>query len=260
MGFFDEIKSKNCSLYGQWLGIISIILLIALGIVGFTGHVIFSIVGWVIAFLLVLVEIPLCIKVCPTSPKLDSFIAYFENCYFRAILYLVFAVVMFLSNLKGTGPLIACGVSLLLGSICYGFAAFKGQAFASSKILGGTGVDNVKLAALRAETDNANARSDEYTATLKQLETDHIQKDHELHSLQSKVKLLEKKLDTTESELQTASKNYQDADLRVEELEKNATKLEQELEAAEKRNEDLKELYKSAKEEMDELERQLEVV
>ncbi|KAG2235594.1 hypothetical protein INT48_002368 [Thamnidium elegans] len=237
MGFFDEIKSKNCSLYGQWLGIISIILLIALGIVGFTGHIIFSIVGWVIAFLLVLVEIPLCLKVCPTSPKLDSFIAYFENCYFRAILYLVFAVVMFLSNLVSVGPLIACGVSLLLASICYGIAAFTGQAYASSKILGGTGVDNVKLAALRAETDNANARSDEYTATLKQLETDHIQKDHELHSLQSK-----------------------DADLRVEELEKNATKLEQELEAAEKRNEELKELYKSAKEEMDELERQLEVV
>ncbi|KAI8090619.1 hypothetical protein BDF21DRAFT_333609 [Thamnidium elegans] len=241
MGFFDEIKSKNCSLYGQWLGIISIILLIALGIVGFTGHIIFSIVGWVIAFLLVLVEIPLCLKVCPTSPKL-------------------FAVVMFLSNLVSVGPLIACGVSLLLASICYGIAAFTGQAYASSKILGGTGVDNVKLAALRAETDNANARSDEYTATLKQLETDHIQKDHELHSLQSKVKLLENKLDKTESELQTASKNFQDADLRVEELEKNATKLEQELEAAEKRNEELKELYKSAKEEMDELERQLEVV
>ncbi|GAA5801249.1 hypothetical protein HPULCUR_006694 [Helicostylum pulchrum] len=127
------LMSNDIMRYTGRLGIISIILLIALGIVGFTGHVIFSIVGWVIAFLLVLVEIPLCIKVCPTSPKLDSFIAYFENCYFRAILYLVFAVVMFLSNLKGTGPLIACGVSLLLGSICYGFAAFKGQAFASSK-------------------------------------------------------------------------------------------------------------------------------
>lgn len=31
-----------------------------------------------------------------------------------------FAVVMFLSNLKGTGPLIATGVSLLLAAICYG--------------------------------------------------------------------------------------------------------------------------------------------
>ncbi|KAI9342989.1 hypothetical protein BD770DRAFT_422005 [Pilaira anomala] len=241
MGLFDEVKSRNFSLYGQWFGIISIILLIALGIVDFLSHWIFSIVGWVIAFLLVLVEIPLCLKVCPTSPKL-------------------FAVVMFLSNLVNVGPLIATGVSLLLASICYGIAAFTGQAFASSKMLGGTGVDNIKLAALRAEIDNANARSDEHTATLKQLETDHIQKDHELHSLQSKVKSLEKQLDKTEAELQTATANFQDADLRVENLENTATKLEHELEAAEKRNEELKELYKTAKEEMEEMERQLEVV
>ncbi|KAG0182504.1 Golgi apparatus membrane protein tvp18 [Apophysomyces sp. BC1021] len=149
MGCGDEIKSMNFSLYGQWLGIASIILLIALGIVGFLGHVVFSIVGWVIAFILVFAEIPLCIKFCPTSPKFDTFIAYFENCYFRAAMYLVFAVVMFLSNLMGTGPLIAAAVCLLLASICYesvfliGAAAFTGQAFASSKILGGTGVDNV---------------------------------------------------------------------------------------------------------------------
>ncbi|KAI8353228.1 hypothetical protein BD560DRAFT_336780 [Blakeslea trispora] len=124
MGVFDEVKSKNFALYGQWLGIISIILLIALGIVGFLSHVVFSIVGWVIAFILVLVEIPLCLKVCPTSPKF-------------------FAVVMFLSNLLNVGPLIACGVSLLLAAICYGIAAFTGQAFASSRMFGGTGVDNV---------------------------------------------------------------------------------------------------------------------
>ncbi|CEG76745.1 hypothetical protein RMATCC62417_11602 [Rhizopus microsporus] len=143
MGAFDEIKSRNFSLYGQWLGIVSIILLIVLGIVGFLGHVIFSIVGFVIAFILVFVEVPLCLKFCPTSPKFDTFISYFENCYFRALMYLAFAVVMFLSNLKGTGPLIATGVSLLLAAICYGIAAFTGQAFASSKLLGGTGVDNV---------------------------------------------------------------------------------------------------------------------
>ncbi|ORX50947.1 hypothetical protein DM01DRAFT_251732 [Hesseltinella vesiculosa] len=89
MGCFDEAKSMNFSLYGQWLGIISICLLIALGVVGIASHVVFSIVGWVIAFLLVLVEIPLCIKLCPTSPKLDVFISYFENCYFRAVMYLV---------------------------------------------------------------------------------------------------------------------------------------------------------------------------
>ncbi|KAI9273583.1 hypothetical protein BY458DRAFT_508260 [Sporodiniella umbellata] len=143
MGLFDEAKSRNFSLYGQWLGIVSIILLIALGIVGIQHHVVFSIVGWVIAFILACVEIPLCFKMCPTSPKFDSFVSYFENCYFRAIMYLAFAVIMFLSNLLNVGPLIATGVSLLLAALCYGFAAVSGQAFASSRILGGTGVDNV---------------------------------------------------------------------------------------------------------------------
>ncbi|KAI8370643.1 golgi apparatus membrane protein TVP18 [Radiomyces spectabilis] len=143
MGCFDEIKSRNFSLYGQWLGIASIILLIALGIVGLQSHIVFSIVGWVIAFILLMVEIPLCLKVCPTSPKFDGFIAYFENCYFRAVMYLIFAVVMFLSRLMNTGPLIAAAVCLLLAAISYGAAAVMGQSFASSRILGGTGVDNV---------------------------------------------------------------------------------------------------------------------
>jgi hypothetical protein len=58
---------------------------------------------------------------------------------------------MFLSNLINTGPLIACGVTLLFAAIAYGkiiivvthvrilnnntigIAAFTGQAFASSK-------------------------------------------------------------------------------------------------------------------------------
>ncbi|KAL1929270.1 hypothetical protein VTP01DRAFT_2329 [Rhizomucor pusillus] len=143
MGCLNEITSRNFSLYGQWLGIISIILLIVLGIVGFLGHVVFSIVGWVIAVILIFVEVPLCIKFCPTSPKFDNFITFFENCWFRAVMYLIFAVVMFLSNLLGTGPLIAAAVCLLLAAISYAAAAATGQAFASSKYLGGTGVDNV---------------------------------------------------------------------------------------------------------------------
>ncbi|KAL0080129.1 hypothetical protein J3Q64DRAFT_1752833 [Phycomyces blakesleeanus] len=144
MGCFGEIRSMNFSLYGQWLGLASIALLIALGIVDLTKHVVFSIVGWVIAFIIIMVEIPLCFKMCPTSPKFDTFVAYFENSYFRAAMYLVFAIVMFLSNLlHGATPLIACAVCLLLAAISYGVAAVMGQAFASSSLIGGTGVDNV---------------------------------------------------------------------------------------------------------------------
>ncbi|KAI8052742.1 hypothetical protein BDF21DRAFT_350415 [Thamnidium elegans] len=89
MGIFDEFKSRNFSLYAQWLGVISIVLLIALGVIAFPSNPIFSPIGWVIAFILFFVEVPLCTKFCPTSPKFDGFIARFENSYFRGIMYLV---------------------------------------------------------------------------------------------------------------------------------------------------------------------------
>ncbi|KAL1930379.1 hypothetical protein VTP01DRAFT_10541 [Rhizomucor pusillus] len=143
MGIIDEFASRNFSLYAQWFGIISIILLVVLGVVSLVSNIIFSIIGWVFAFILVFVEVPLCTKFCPTSPKFDNFVATFENSYLRAALYLVFAVVMFLSNLINTTSLIAAAVTLLLAAICYGIAAVKQQPHASTKILGGTGVDNV---------------------------------------------------------------------------------------------------------------------
>ncbi|SAM02695.1 hypothetical protein [Absidia glauca] len=155
MGCFDEVKSMNLSLYGQWLGIVSIILLIALGIVGFTSHIVFSIVGWVIAFLLVLVEIPLCLKVSRLAENCHWGTDTNESCLGahlfssapqapNSTMYLIFAVIMFLSNLlHGATPLIAAAVALLLAALCYLGAAVMGQAFASSRILGGTGTDNV---------------------------------------------------------------------------------------------------------------------
>ncbi|KAI9321480.1 hypothetical protein BX666DRAFT_2023609 [Dichotomocladium elegans] len=58
-------------------------------------------------------------------------------------MYLVFAVVMFCSTILNTGPLVAAAVCLLLAAICYGAGAATGQAFASSRFLGGTDVDTV---------------------------------------------------------------------------------------------------------------------
>ncbi|KAI9321479.1 hypothetical protein BX666DRAFT_1902549 [Dichotomocladium elegans] len=49
MGISNEVTSRNFSLYGQWLGIASICLLIALGIFGITSHIVFSIVGWLVS-------------------------------------------------------------------------------------------------------------------------------------------------------------------------------------------------------------------
>ncbi|KAI9343837.1 hypothetical protein BD770DRAFT_397951 [Pilaira anomala] len=143
MGILEEFKSRNFSLYAQWLGVVSLALLIALGVITLGSNPIFAIIGWIIAFILFFVEVPLCTKFCPTSPNFDGFIARFENSYFRGIMYLVFSVVMFLSTLIKTTSLVAPAVTLLLTFICYGIAGFKNQPHASTKILGGTGVDNV---------------------------------------------------------------------------------------------------------------------
>ncbi|KAI9031918.1 hypothetical protein CLU79DRAFT_730678 [Phycomyces nitens] len=143
MGIFAEFASRNFSLYAQWFGLVSIVLLIALGIVSLVGNLIFSIIGWVLAFILVFVEVPLCKKVCPTSPKFDGFVNTFESSYLRAGLYVVFSIVMFLSRTISTTILLIPAVTLLLAAISYAIAGFKQQPHASTAILGGTGVDNI---------------------------------------------------------------------------------------------------------------------
>ncbi|KAI7874611.1 uncharacterized protein EV154DRAFT_527023 [Mucor mucedo] len=143
MGVLEEFKSRNFSLYAQWLGVASIALLIALGVINVLGNPIFAILGWVIAFILFFVEVPLCTKFCPTSPRFDGFVARFENSYFRGAMYLLFSVIMFISTVVKTTTLVVPAVTLLLTFLSYVIAGLKNQPHASTKILGGTGVDNV---------------------------------------------------------------------------------------------------------------------
>jgi len=61
--------------------------LILFGILNF--HIAWSLIGWIIAFLLIFIEVPLCMKCCPTSIKFDTFMGRFQNSYFRAGAYLM---------------------------------------------------------------------------------------------------------------------------------------------------------------------------
>ncbi|KAL1923195.1 uncharacterized protein VTP21DRAFT_9571 [Calcarisporiella thermophila] len=142
MGFIEELKSKNFSIYAQWAGLVSILLLLIFGILGVVtlGNLVFGIIGLIMAAILAFVEIPLCLKCCPVSDRFDGFIKVFENHYLRAVLYLVFAVVMFLSHFLGSTGLIAAGVALLLGCIFYAIAAFTHQEHAASSFTGGASV------------------------------------------------------------------------------------------------------------------------
>jgi hypothetical protein len=89
---------------------------------------------------LIFVEVPLLLRICPTSSTFDNFIRRFTTNYMRAAIYGTMSLVQWLSIIKDPTSLIAAAVMLLLASICYLIAGLKGQGFVGSKTLGGQGV------------------------------------------------------------------------------------------------------------------------
>lgn len=143
MTLAEEFKSRNFSIYGQWTGVLCIILCFALGIANLfhvNWVIAFSIVCLVCSFVIIFIEIPLLLRICPTSPKFDTFIRKFETNYMRAAIYLTMSIVQWVSIVAMATSLIVPAVFLLIAAVFYALAGFKGQAFQGSKTLGGHGV------------------------------------------------------------------------------------------------------------------------
>jgi hypothetical protein len=85
-------------------------------------------------------EVPLLLRICPTSEKFDGFIRRFTTNYTRAAVYLVMSIVQWLSLIKEPTSLIAAAIFLLLTAIFYAVAGLRKDQFMSSKTLGGQGV------------------------------------------------------------------------------------------------------------------------
>ena len=96
--------------------------------------------GRVSGLLLIFIEIPFLLRICPTSKKFDDFVRKFHSNYGRAGIYLVMALVQWLSLIKDASSLIAAAVVLTIAGFFYGLAGIKGQEFMGSKTLGGAGV------------------------------------------------------------------------------------------------------------------------
>lgn len=143
MTLAEEFRSRNFSIYGQWTGVLCIILCFALGIANIfhANFVIaFSIVCLISSFIIIFIEIPLLLRICPTSAKFDTFIRKFSSNYMRAAIYFVLSAVQWISIWPMATSLIVAAIFLLLASIFYALAGFKGQEFQGSKTLGGQGV------------------------------------------------------------------------------------------------------------------------
>lgn len=92
--------------------------------------------------ILIFIEVPFLLRICPTSSKFDAFIRRFTTNWMRAAMYGVMSVVQWLSLLPGSGAssLIVAAVFLLIASIFYALAGLKSQEFVGSKTLGGQGL------------------------------------------------------------------------------------------------------------------------
>jgi len=143
----EEFATRNFSIYAQWLGVLSMILCFALGISNIVSSVftfrlltlIIAIFCLVSAFVILFVEVPLLLRICPTSSTFDAAIRKISTNYMRAAAYGAMAAIQWISTARPSS-LIAAAVFLTLTAVCYLLAAVKGQAFVGSKTLGGQGV------------------------------------------------------------------------------------------------------------------------
>jgi hypothetical protein len=90
--------------------------------------------------MLIFLEIPFLLRICPTSKTFDDFMRKFHSLYGRAGFYLIAALVQWLSLTKYATSLIAAAVLLTIAGLFYLAAALTGQEFVGSKTLGGSGV------------------------------------------------------------------------------------------------------------------------
>ena len=91
-------------------------------------------------FIILFIEVPLLLRICPISGAFDNFIRRFETNYMRAGIYGVMSIIQWLSLIRYATSLIAVAVVLLFASAFYLLAGIRGQAFVNSKTLGGQGV------------------------------------------------------------------------------------------------------------------------
>ena len=92
------------------------------------------------SFIILFVEVPLLLRICPTSSTFDTFIRRFETNYMRAAIYGVMSIIQWISIAVKPTSLIVAAIVLLITACFYALAGVKGQGFVGSKTLGGQGV------------------------------------------------------------------------------------------------------------------------
>ncbi|KAK6459896.1 hypothetical protein DFJ63DRAFT_254726 [Scheffersomyces coipomensis] len=136
-GLSSDFKKKNFSLYGQWIGILTIFLCLALGVANIFHAslvIIFSIICIVQGLVVTFVEIPFLLKICPLTDTFTNFIKNFDENLPRCGFYLLMAVIQWLSLTIQATSLIVVAVLFTISSSCYALAYFTKQEFLKTSL------------------------------------------------------------------------------------------------------------------------------
>lgn len=90
--------------------------------------------------IILFVEVPFLLRICPTSGRFDEFIRRITTNWMRATMYVCLSAIQWVSLVGGASSLIAAAVFLLIAALCYALAGLKSQEFVGSKTLGGQGI------------------------------------------------------------------------------------------------------------------------
>jgi len=101
--------------------------------------------------ILIFVEIPFLLRICPLSENFNNFIKRFNQNWPRAGFYLIMSVIQFLSLIVQTTSLLVPAIFLLFSSIFYALAAYKHQQFQNSSTVISTTSDNFPTDAIVRE-------------------------------------------------------------------------------------------------------------
>ncbi|KAG5421265.1 TVP18 [Candida metapsilosis] len=142
-GLSNDFKKKNFSLYGQWISIFTIILCIALGIANifhFNLVIIFSIICLVQGLVVLFVEVPFLLRICPLTDTFTNFVRKFDGNLPRCGFYSLNAAIQYLSLTLQATSLIVVAVFFTISAACYALAAAKHQEYLKSSVdVSGTG-------------------------------------------------------------------------------------------------------------------------
>ena len=141
-GMVADLKSSNFSIYGQWISYLNIIFCLAFGIANifhFSAVIVFSIIAIVQGLIILFIEVPFLLKICPLSDNFIGFVSKFDTNLRRALFYLVMCAIQWCSIIVQSTSLIVVAVGLSITATVYALGAAAGQEFKNSAILSDRG-------------------------------------------------------------------------------------------------------------------------